>query len=409
MSMQLRKNTNVASNEQGFASIVIALVMIVVLALLTVGFAQLARREQQGALAKQLSTEAYYAAESGINDTRQDINDGAICSSSISPTCLTTDANSTTCMTGLTGSVGTTRSLPASALTANPNVDGNNGVSYSCLLVNLTPSSLVFNETQPGTGQNLAFSTISSPGNTLSSLTIQWESQDGHSSASLTSGTYAPGKFPSSAIWNANPNPKPPVLQFSLTPTNSGGAISRGSLIDSTFNTYLYPAHDGSGTVAYNPTLQGQIVSGNCGNTGSSYPCSVTITGLNAPGIGTSFLLHYLDFYDASNVYITGTSTGALGNQPVTFTGEVQVDVTGKAQNVLKRLQVRLDASGTNGSIVDPPLLPDNALQAQNICKRLETRPAVNNPNPSPPNTDYISPIGTNVDASPVDACNLNN
>jgi hypothetical protein len=309
-------------------------------------------------------------------------------------------------MTGLTGSVGTTRTLPASALTANPNVDGNNGVSYSCLLVNLTPSSLVFNETQPGTGQNLAFSTIVPAGYTLSSLTIQWESQDGHSSASLTSGTYAPGKFPSSAVWNANPNPKPPVLQFSLTPTNSGGAISRGGLIDSTFNTYLYPAHDGSGTVAYDLTKQGQIISGNCGNTGSSYPCSVTITGLNA--VGTSFLLHYLDFYDTSNVYITGTST-APGNPPVTFTGEVQVDVTGKAQNVLKRLQVRLDASGTNGSIIDPALLPDSALQAQNICKRLQTRPAVNNPTPSPPITDYINPAGTNVDASPVDACNLNN
>src|ERR1700722_1988557 len=69
MIMVMINRSKFQENEQGFASLVIALVIIVVIALITVGFAQLSRREQQTALDKQLANQAYYAAESGVNDT----------------------------------------------------------------------------------------------------------------------------------------------------------------------------------------------------------------------------------------------------------------------------------------------------------------------------------------------------
>jgi type II secretory pathway pseudopilin PulG len=405
--MRSRKTTNLAGDEQGFASIVIALVLIVILALITVGFAQLARREQKDALDKQLSTQAYYAAESGINDAAKDIHTGAIYDHTHDTPPGATDASATTCMTRV-GSGSGTQSLPIApvpgipaALTATPSVNSANNVLYSCLLVDLSPSSLVFTDTPPGAGQYLAFSTTAA----LSTLTVQWGSYDGHQHYP-TSGTYAADqKFPASVPWN-NADYLP-VLQFSLSPTNSGGAISRGGLIDNTFNAYLYPASDHSGYTSGIPnnstqltedlTKQGQIVPGNCGSSGSStYPCSVTITsGLGGLG-GTTYVMHYLDYYDAANVYITGTDSS--GN-PVDFIGQVKVDVTGKAHNVLRRLQVRLNASGTNGTIGTSPLLPDDSVQSQNICKRLATRPG---------NTDFISPSGSTVNSGP-DPCNLEN
>ena len=55
-------------DQRGFAAIVVALVLILVLSLLTIGFAELMRHEQRSALDKQLSSQAYYAAESGVND-----------------------------------------------------------------------------------------------------------------------------------------------------------------------------------------------------------------------------------------------------------------------------------------------------------------------------------------------------
>ena len=41
--------------------------MIVIISLIVLGFAQLARRNQRQTLDSQLSTQTYYAAESGVN------------------------------------------------------------------------------------------------------------------------------------------------------------------------------------------------------------------------------------------------------------------------------------------------------------------------------------------------------
>ena len=54
-------------NEEGIVSIVVTLIIMIVLTLIVTGFAQLARREQREALDRQLSAQASYAAESGIN------------------------------------------------------------------------------------------------------------------------------------------------------------------------------------------------------------------------------------------------------------------------------------------------------------------------------------------------------
>src|ERR1039458_10050844 len=75
MLMQARL-TKIKDDQSGFASIVIASVIILVLSLITVGFAQLMQREQRSALDRQLSSQAYYAAESGINDAVSAINSG---------------------------------------------------------------------------------------------------------------------------------------------------------------------------------------------------------------------------------------------------------------------------------------------------------------------------------------------
>ncbi len=64
------------SKQDGFASIVIAIIMVIVLSLITVGFAQLMRTEQRSALDKQLSSQAYYAAETGVNDAAKALNAG---------------------------------------------------------------------------------------------------------------------------------------------------------------------------------------------------------------------------------------------------------------------------------------------------------------------------------------------
>ena len=62
------RNSQNRSDESGMASIIVTLIMSVVITLIVLGFAQVSTREQSNALQNQLSTTAYYAAESGIND-----------------------------------------------------------------------------------------------------------------------------------------------------------------------------------------------------------------------------------------------------------------------------------------------------------------------------------------------------
>ncbi len=57
-------------NESGLAAIAVTMIIMGIVTLIVVGFATLMRREQRQALDQQLSTQAFYAAESGVNATR---------------------------------------------------------------------------------------------------------------------------------------------------------------------------------------------------------------------------------------------------------------------------------------------------------------------------------------------------
>src|SRR5207237_5069096 len=87
----------------------------------------------------------------------------------------------------------------------------------------------------------------------------------------------------------------PAVVQISMPPLGPAGhIIDRASMINNTFNVYLYPSSGArdlpgaptactgavldtvSSCVDFNPPKQGQVVNGNC-QAGGSYPCSVII------------------------------------------------------------------------------------------------------------------------------------
>ena len=55
-------------------SIVISIIIMVILSLIAISFARIMRQEQQQAYERQLHTQAYYAAESAVNDVRREIN-----------------------------------------------------------------------------------------------------------------------------------------------------------------------------------------------------------------------------------------------------------------------------------------------------------------------------------------------
>ena len=81
-------------------------------------------------------------------------------------------------------------------------------------------------------------------------------------------------------------------------------------------------------------------------------------------------MVRVLDYYQPSGSIqisgktLAGTSVNIIG-------GQASIDVTGKAHNVLKRIQVRVP-SGLNALNFQGPI---DAAVGQNICKREQTDP----------------------------------
>src|SRR5665213_517516 len=68
--MGRQKRTKGQKDESGVVAIIVVMILVTILALIRVGFSKLMNREVRQALDRQLSVEAYYAAESGTNDAK---------------------------------------------------------------------------------------------------------------------------------------------------------------------------------------------------------------------------------------------------------------------------------------------------------------------------------------------------
>lgn len=335
----MHKPQTLTQNDDGFASLVIALILIVVLSLVTIGFAQLARTEQQNALNKQLSNQAYYAAESGVNDAIQAIPAIESASPAVNPNqCL------------------------SSTLLPNSTLNSGADVSYTCVLANLNPLSLVKDPLTADSGWSTVFSTVNPPGvvggsGILASLTVDWSSIDSKTALPAAGVT----SLPPLASWNY-----PGVVQFSITPVLSA-SLNRATLEADTYTAYLYPSRSGSGSVLYTASgARAPIVSASNCSTGT---CTVTISNLKQPTstAGEFYLIHMFDYYDSSNIAITkATDSNA---KSLEFTkSQAQIDSTGKALQAVRRIRVVVPLNSTLS-------LPNNAIEAQNVCKRFSVYP----------------------------------
>lgn len=346
---------SLSENEQGFASLVVGLVLVVVVALLTVGFGQLSLHEQRQALNSALATQAYYAAETGIDDAVRDLT-------TVNPNTNLTYLNNSN-ISGVTPGSQCMKpgALPAGSYTANNVIDGPNDVSYTCMLIGLVSPNLTYSNVAPGNSR-----TVIVQATNLNKLVVAWGDPTASSFATLPN-------LPTATNWSN----KPGVLEFSVTPIINN-TFDRAALSNKLFTFYAYPSAAGSSVNASSPVDQGRIAGGGCA--AGTPQCSVTINGVpNAK----AYLIHFLDLYDPSSITITGFN----GSNPVQFTGgQATIDVTGRAKYVLKRLQVRVPLNSS--------FFPDFAIQAQDICKRLQTLPGT---------TNFMDTNGDSTQAGPGD------
>lgn len=319
--MKLMKN-QVSRNQDGLVSFLVTMIMMIVITLIVVGFTQVVNRNRQNALDKQLSTQALYAAESGVNDVMNLIK-----------------ANPT----GFVAKTGCANTGYYTSL--QPQLTPS--VSYPCVLVDPYPDSLVTSASTESSSV-IPLQPVDASGSlvALSELSFEWKSAVASANAVGCSAT--PGQFPRDLPANCT---------FGLLRVDifNGNGLDAATMANNTYTYYIQPLASGGSSQVYGAG-KGVIVGANCTNV-----CIGKITNLPA---GKYYLRLSMVYRNTESVKVSGIT---VAGQPSKFTGQVKIDATGRAVDVLRRIQVRMSVGGT-----DDQFIPNAAINSSNtICKRL--------------------------------------
>lgn len=323
-----KQNQTLQQNQSGLVSFMVVSVLMLVLTLIVVSYARIVSREQIQTLDRQLNAQALYAAESGVNDAAKHLADDPGFESS--DNCADPTENFIT-KAGLTNVL-------------------DDGVSYECIIVNKKVQQLKF----PGVSTSRSVATRLKPSSgSLEKLTISWESPIEDETVDLSSCPGA-GDFPQN-LTGCDLG----MVRFELV--DFGGPRTIMDLMEKRWIGILQPSISGlpGGEVTHGEFTgdkQGTPVLARC----SAGKCSVTITGLS---MGDGYL-RLRSIYKDTPVTITGKNSSG---EDVYFVGsQVEIDVTGRAGGVVKRIKVNKQI----GDQFEGVPAPEFAIQTnKTICK----------------------------------------
>jgi hypothetical protein len=331
---------NIHNNQEGTASIISTFIIVILLSLITIGFAKIMNRSLQESLNSNLSSAADYAAQSGVNDALSLIKAKGI--NYDQP-----DANSKC------GTLG--KLSPPNGINYNLSSD----TKYTCILIHPKSDSLLYSQVDPFVSRVVDVSGSSK-------LMFSWESTDGNLRSLPNNG----GKLLDEKSWKDGN--LPPMLRLTLYGIGDSLAFVQEKTV------FFYPVNDdysgGINTVAYG-SLDGSTQYVNCGSLNHNYngfngtadlECNVVIEGLSDT---TPLEARLTPLYSQARIEIKGNK--GPSSDRTQFSAQTTIDVTAWSGGATKRLQVRVDnQSQTRAEI------PEYALRTTNLlCKRLTVSP----------------------------------
>lgn len=334
------KQQPLGTAESGFVAIFVSIIIMMVLTLVVIGFTHLVREEQRRSLDRQLTTQAFYAAESGINDAVSAIRSGLITN------------NSTSCET------------PASLGASN--LDNSLNVNYSCVLIN-TKVSDIKKDNVPVIGREQAFiMPLETDSNgPLTRLDIQWDSV---AAASLPGGSFNPAGpvLPTTGAWGSG---TVGGLRIDITPTTGG--MTRSDMVNRTMTFYILPQSNGGGFTGTTTPSKGQVLIADCNDPDpDTYRCN-TIVNLNPAG-EASYTIRVTSLYNPARLWIRALNNG--GGSVVLRNAQAIIDSQGKSADVFRRIQERVPISSEYSNYESPPFVMQSG---NSICKRILAYPGM--------------------------------
>lgn len=329
------------NQQDGIVSLIVTMIMMIVISLIVIGIAQVTRHNSRESVDQQLSAQAYYAAETGINDAVKYLQANPLYSSS-------------------TQDWSQCDNFYSNNFTAGQNqLDGSN-VAYTCLLVNTHPPSL--QQSPLNEGSDVVWPLIDGAGKKIKTLTFAWKNDQSVAATKNQNCPTAPS-LPAVTAWKCSY----PILRVDLTRGTSAVNQSDFTSNTATGTVFMHPSTTGAGsnTGSFSYANKGTLVTTKC-NTGTKL-CTMKLT---MPNDSTGYYARIATLYgNSDSITVTGTDTSGA----MSFTGgQAVIDATGRAQDELRRVQVHvpLNISGNTSP------LPQNALQGTGtICKLLSVEP----------------------------------
>ncbi len=346
------RGTTKQRGEDGLVAIIVATIIMVILSLITLGFARLMQREQRQSLDRSLSTQEFYAAESAVNDAVRKIQDVS------SPYIL--DKNDCRSDATFTGAVNSAA-----------------GAQYTCLLIDQAPPTLEYTQGSISTTASRIIPVRAETGVPIGQMRFAWEDPNlPTTDAAVTSTPQfncgAPS-LPVATAWNRR---TPGILRLDIIPADT---LNRQNLIDSTMSLYLYPSSagcNGAGVTSINysdnndPSEKGKIVRVNCTAGQSPRDCEVIIVMDMADPKPSQYYVRVKSIYHSSDMTMRIYDTASSPAQQPIRGAQVQIDATGKVNDILRRVQVRVP-------VYKSYPIPEFVLQTtDSICKQIRVAPA---------------------------------
>lgn len=338
--------------EAGVVSLFTVLFFTILITVLTVGFVRIMINERRQATDQDLTTRAYYAAESGVEDARRALQQ-------YYPVVADRPKlNTDTC----DAPVGYSKTI-----STNPSI------GYSCMLMDLNPTDL--QATLPGDGNSTQWAIRSQGDVAFNKVRISWhslsEEVDGATVAFRATGT----DNPTYANWKDGSGVSfPAMLRMQMFGYPKTGTFGRAQLEALNRVGFLNPTTSpSSGDFPINNLDANTRPQDTRCTTDPSvfggYACQASI--IVNPGIdpsGNYIFMRLKSLYDQNG---TKVKIELLNGSTVVSTqdGQAIVDITGRAGDVFRRVQSRVSLPGA----IDTSLLPEFAVESGgDICKRFE-------------------------------------
>lgn len=333
MSLSMRAIHRSRKDEKGLVSFMVTIVMMIVISLIVVGFTQVANRNRRQSLDRQLSTQAFYAAESGVNDAVSLIR--ALPAGAAIPkqdTCSGSD-------------------YPATTINNEPLV------RYTCVLVDPTAPDITLSPTTQSSSV-VPIKPVNSNGNPVNAteLTFSWTAAEGQSTDPALCSSL--GAFRTTAIETCGYA----LLRVDLL-KNVGGLTSPTLLAGSTATFYMQPVQAGANYTFsdFSSSPKANIVAASC--SAATGRCLARLV-LSGTASYNSYVARISGLYrDPRGLIIDGSSGGSSS---WFRDAQAVIDVTGKAQDVLRRVKVRVPLHDMGGNNIPLGAIHSSA----SVCKR---------------------------------------